>query len=221
MFGLDITDILINIPITLLALTVHEFSHGWVSSKLGDPTPRYQGRLTLNPLAHLDLVGTLLMIFTGFGWAKPVQVDPRYYKNTKRGMALVALAGPLSNFLLTVIGVLCWFGVSLLNAFTDINMSVINALQLFFQTFVYMNAGLMVFNLIPIPPLDGSKVLGMFLPNDIYYKILQYERYCMFIIMALSLTGALRRILVVGIELVVSAVQAPILLLLNFILSFL
>lgn len=209
MFGLDITDILINIPITLLALTVHEFSHGWVSSKLGDPTPKYQGRLTLNPMAHLDLAGTLLMIFTGFGWAKPVQVDPRYYKNTKRGMALVALAGPLSNFLLMVIGLLCWYALIVLGFYVNINESLQNALQLFIQIFIYRNAGLMVFNLIPIPPLDGSKIVGMFLPDNLYYKILQYERYCMFIIMALSLSGMLSRILLTGINFVISVVQTP------------
>ena len=87
MLGFNLLDILINVPITLIALTGHELAHAWVSTKLGDPTPRLNGRLTLNPLAHLDLVGTLLMIFTGFGWAKPVMVDPRYYKNQKRGMA--------------------------------------------------------------------------------------------------------------------------------------
>ena len=97
--------ILILIPLRLLALVVHECSHGYVSTKLGAPTPRIQGRLSLNPLVHLDLFGTILMILTGFGWAKPVEVNPMYYKDRKKGMALVALAGPLSNFILAFISV--------------------------------------------------------------------------------------------------------------------
>ena len=100
----NLTEILIGVPVTLIALTVHEYAHGYVSSKLGDPTPRYEGRLTLNPMAHLDLVGTILMVLTGFGWAKPVPINPMYYKDRVKGMSLVALAGPLSNFLLAVIG---------------------------------------------------------------------------------------------------------------------
>ena len=97
MFGFNFLDILINVPITLIALTFHELVHGWVSIKLGDPTPRLRGRMTLNPMAHLDLIGTLLMIFTGFGWAKPVEVNPMYYKDKKKGMAITAAAGPLAG----------------------------------------------------------------------------------------------------------------------------
>ena len=97
-----IIDTLITVPMVLIALMFHELAHGFVSIKLGDPTPRMQGRMTLNPLAHLDLVGTILMIFTGFGWAKPVQINPRYYKDPKKGMAITALAGPLMNFILAI-----------------------------------------------------------------------------------------------------------------------
>ena len=187
MFGFDIADILINIPITLLALTVHECAHGWVSYKLGDPTPKYQGRLTLNPLAHLEPMGTLLMILTGFGWAKPVQVNPRYYKNIKKGMALVAVAGPLSNFLLAVIGALLLIIISLVVIHIGIELTtgIMAPLIIFLISFIQRNLGLMIFNLVPIPPLDGSKVLGMFLPNSIYYKYMQYEQYCMILVMIL------------------------------------
>ena len=108
MFGYNFLDILINVPITLIALTFHELAHGWVSTKLGDPTPRLRGRMTLNPMAHLDLIGTLLMVFTGFGWAKPVEVNPMYYKDRKKGMALVGAAGPLANLLLAIIGCVIW-----------------------------------------------------------------------------------------------------------------
>lgn len=102
----SLSTILINVPATLIALSVHEFAHGYVSSKLGDPTPRNTGRLTLNPFAHLDIIGTLLMIFTGFGWAKPVQINPMYYKDRDKGMALTAAAGPISNFILAFLGLL-------------------------------------------------------------------------------------------------------------------
>ena len=116
LFRYNITTLLISVPVTLIALTIHECAHGWVSSRLGDPTPRIQGRMTLNPLAHLDIMGTILMILTGFGWAKPVQVNPMYYKDRKKGMALVALAGPLSNLFMAFLAVILQ-GVVLLLAY--------------------------------------------------------------------------------------------------------
>lgn len=201
MLNISPADILIYTPITLMAITVHELAHGLVSTKLGDPTPRYEGRLTLNPLAHLDIVGTLLMIFTGFGWAKPVGVNPMYYKNKKRGMALVALAGPASNFIMAVIGVILAHILGLLNmklgtamygGFTLIILKIL-------QVFIFRNLSFMVFNLIPIPPLDGAKILGMFLPDYAYEKMLQYERYSMLLILLLSGTGVFSRILSTGI----------------------
>lgn len=219
MLDLNIPQILLNIPVTLLALSVHECAHGWVSSKLGDPTPRYQGRLSLNPLAHLDPVGTLLMILTGFGWAKPVQVNPNYYKNTKKGMALVAAAGPLSNFLMAVIGMILLTVFSCITLFMTSGTSVMKIVYMVLQRFILLNINLMVFNLIPIPPLDGSKVLGMFLPNDIYYKMLQYERYSMIIIMLLSLTGMLNNILGFGVNAVIRLITLPFDMIVNLIIS--
>lgn len=210
MFGLDLADILLYVPITLIAITVHEFAHGWVSSKLGDPTPSYEGRLTLNPLAHLDLVGTLLMIFTGFGWAKPVGVNPMYYKNRKRGMALVAIAGPLANFISAFIGVILFYTLTLIRIKTGLQGTLFSALQEIFRLFVIRNLTFMVFNLIPIPPLDGAKVLGMFLPDKIYYTILQYERYSMLLIMLLSLSGTLSKVLSTGIMGVLSIIETAV-----------
>ncbi len=186
MFRFDLWNILIGIPVTLIALSVHELSHGFVSSKLGDPTPRYEGRLTLNPLKHLDLWGTILMILTGFGWAKPVRINPMYYKDRVKGMALVALAGPLSNFLLAVLGVFLQVLFMIIQAKTGVNLNILTTIMYYF---VIRNLAFMVFNLIPFPPLDGFKVLGVIIPRETYYKILQYEQYIMYILMFLCLTG--------------------------------
>ena len=193
MLGYNLLDILINVPITLIALTFHEFCHGWVSTKLGDPTPRIQGRLTFNPLAHLDLFGTILMVLTGFGWAKPVEVNPMYYKDKKKGMALVGLAGPLANLILAVLGTIIWIlPYAILNALgVGMPVWIHSIISVFMYSFVIRNLRFMVFNLIPIPPLDGSKILGVFLNNRAYYTMLTYERYSMIIIMFLSLTGML------------------------------
>lgn len=199
MFNISPADILIYVPITLIAITVHELSHGIVSAKLGDPTPRNEGRLTLNPLAHLDIIGTLLMIFTGFGWAKPVGVNPMYYKNKKRGMALVALAGPASNFVMAVIGVILLYTLSLISGKAGLSGTLTVLIVKILQLFIFRNLAFMIFNLIPIPPLDGAKILGMFLPDNAYYTMLKYEHYSMLLIMLLSTTGAFSKILSFGI----------------------
>lgn len=196
--GYNLLSILISVPITLIALTVHECAHGWVSSKLGDPTPRIQGRLTLNPFAHLDFMGTILMILTGFGWAKPVEVNPMYYKDRKKGMALVAAAGPISNILLAFIGMLLSGVLVLIRYWAGFELALLDTIL---HLFTIRNLGFAVFNLIPLPPLDGAKVLGMFLPNRAYYTMLQYERYCMILLMVLSLTGAFSRIIGTGVGL--------------------
>lgn len=186
MFGFDLWSILIGIPVTLIALSVHEAAHGFVSSKLGDPTPRYEGRLTLNPFVHLDLMGTILMVLTGFGWAKPVHINPMYYKDRVKGMALVALAGPLSNLLLAVLGVFLQVAFIVIQDKTGINLGTLIMIMYYF---VIRNLGFMVFNLIPFPPLDGFKVAGVIIPRETYYKILQYEQYIMYVLMFLCLTG--------------------------------
>ncbi len=202
----SISGVLISVVCRLIAITGHEVAHGFVSDKLGDPTPRREGRLSFNPLAHLDLTGTLLMLLTGFGWAKPVAVDPRYYKDTKKGMALVAVAGPLSNLVMAFIGLLIYAIFFIINAKTGALDTLTSFLQTFSMYFAQTNLCFMVFNLIPIPPLDGSRILGMFLSNRTYYKLLQYERYSLILIMALSLTGAFSRIIGTGVGFVFNGI---------------
>ena len=204
---LNLTNILVGAPITLIALTGHELAHAWVSTKLGDPTPRREGRLTLNPLAHLDLVGTLLMIFTGFGWAKPVGVNPMYYKDRKKGMALTAIAGPCANFIMAFMGVLIGTILLILGSFMNWPSGVISVINYVFYLFAFRNLCFMVFNLIPIPPLDGSKVLGIFLPNRTYYTMLQYERYAIILIMLLSVSGAFDLIIGTGVNAFYSIIE--------------
>ena len=203
---LNLTNILIGVPITLIALTGHELAHAWVSTKLGDPTPRREGRLTLNPMAHLDLMGTVLMILTGFGWAKPVGVNPMYYKDRKKGMALTAIAGPLANLIMAFFGVLIGTALIIAGSLLAWPVWLMDGINLIFYLFAFRNLCFMVFNLIPIPPLDGSKVLGLFLPNRTYYTILQYERYAIILIMFLSFSGAFDLIIGTGVNAVYSVI---------------
>lgn len=196
----DWQNLLIGIPTTLLALTVHELAHGWVSTKLGDPTPKYQGRLTFNPLAHLDLFGTLLMVLTGFGWAKPVQINPNYYKNRTKGMALVAAAGPIANFILAFAGILIGNIILLVMEKSGASYEACRVVVTITFYFAYRNLCFMVFNLIPLPPLDGFKVAGLIIPPKIYYNILRYEQYVLLGIMLLSLSGAFGSIIGTGVE---------------------
>lgn len=179
--------ILIGISI-LISLVFHELAHGYISHKLGDPTPSRDGRLTLNPMAHLDLFGTICMVLFRFGWAKPVQINSQYYKDKKLGVVLVSLAGPCMNFILALIGTLL---MKLLPS---------SVFSIFILYFISVNTSLGVFNLIPIPPLDGSKVLAAILPEDLYFGYMKYEQYGMFILMAILMTGILNPVLNIMVE---------------------
>ncbi len=170
----NIVEILIRAVAVLLAITVHEVSHGYMAYFLGDKTAKSMGRLSFNPLRHLDPVGAICLLLFGFGWAKPVMVNPMYFKKPKRDMALVSLAGPLSNFLLALLAMLSLKLILLTGFGFSSTMTVFYVLQ-FFTTFVAMNIGLCVFNLLPIPPLDGSKIFLPLLPSNLYYDIMRYE----------------------------------------------
>ena len=184
--GQKLTYILILAFCVLFSLSVHEFSHGFAAYAVGDKTAKYSGRLSLNPFAHLDPFGAICLFLFGFGWAKPVPVNPWNFKNKKGGMILTALAGPFSNFLLAFIAMVIYTLLGGLR-FSSASFGFTLA-SVFYELAYYMimiNLGLGLFNLIPIPPLDGSKVLTAILPERTYFKLMDYERYGFIILIIL------------------------------------
>ena len=181
----SLLDAAARVAAVLLCLTVHELCHGLAALSLGDPTAKSMDRLSLNPLRHIDWLGLLMMFTVGFGWAKPVPVDPRYFKDPKKGMALTALAGPASNFMLAFSLILISKGIYLYADYTP----VWNAIYNFLHLTAILSIGLGLFNLLPIPPLDGAKVLGGLLPDRTYFALMRYERYGILVLLALSWLG--------------------------------
>ncbi len=172
--------------VVFCTMPVHEFAHAFVATKLGDDTPRLSGRLNLNPMSHIDPLGAVMILLVGFGYAKPVPVNPRNFKNPKGGMALTALAGPAANILMAMVFMLFMN----LTALASANI-LTSAVFQFFLFAASINVGLAVFNLIPIPPLDGSRVLQLLIPNKYYYKFARYERYIILGVFVLIFIGAL------------------------------
>lgn len=211
MNGADIRSVLPGIIFTvivvLFSLSFHEMSHGFIANKLGDPTARNLGRLTLDPSKHLDPIGTIGMLLFGFGWAKPVPVNTRYFKKPRRDMALTALAGPVSNILVSFVSLILMRVILALSdegSYLFYTSSIygtaelmgkpfgaiaISLLALFFEYSHLLNLYLAIFNLIPIPPLDGSRILFIFLPDRIYFGIMKYERYIMIAMLLLLWSG--------------------------------
>lgn len=192
MLGFDLTTIIANVPALLIGFAFHEYAHAYIADRLGDPTPRSQGRLTMNPFVHLDLFGSIMAVFFQFGWAKPVQTHPQYYKgNPTRSHMMVAVAGPLMNLLIAFIAMFIWvLTLSLLG-----NSSWMPTLSMIMRAIVLMNLGLGVFNLLPIPPLDGFAILEWILPDRFSHFLQTLEQYGMLILMIVLFTDILGTVL--------------------------
>ncbi len=192
--GLSI-DLIINLMVRVFVifcvLPIHEFAHALVAQKLGDQTARLSGRLTMNPLAHIDPLGALMILLAGFGYAKPVPVNMNNLKRGKRKqqMALVALAGPVSNIIMAFLFMFAYCAVFSFANVTEYSMSYY--ISVFLVTAAQINISLAVFNFLPIPPLDGSRILSVVIPDKYYYTIMQYERYIVLLVFVLILTGVL------------------------------
>ena len=197
-----IIHLLLCIPIIFLSLSLHETAHGYVASKLGDPTAKNLGRLTLNPIKHLDPLGFICMLLMGFGWAKPVPINTRYFKKPRRDMAISAIAGPISNLMLAVIfAVLLKLFYMLIpymfqNYPGGLILNILSYTSVFLYYGISRNVSLAVFNLLPVPPLDGSRFFYVLLPQKYYFGVMKYENYISIAIMVLLFVGALDPILI-------------------------
>jgi len=187
-YALDPAVQVILIPVIIFALSFHEFSHGWMAHRYGDPTAKLAGRLTLNPIAHLDIFGSLALYLMGFGWAKPVPVNPQYLANPKRDMMWIALAGPVSNLIVALIsGILLsiFLRTGLIGSQSPLIMVLIMSLQI--------NLVLAIFNFIPIPPLDGSRILEGLIPRKYHNELAKFEYYGPRVLMGLILISMFTR----------------------------
>ncbi len=195
--GMNMKDFIINIllslPALFLALSVHEFFHGYAAYKMGDPTAKHMGRLSLNPMAHFDLIGSLCLLLFRFGWAKPVPINPNNFKDRKKGIIVVSLAGPFSNFVVAIISTVIY---GLYVRFTyHLGIEWVYLIGEMIRNCILLNIGLMIFNLIPIPPLDGSKVLMEFLPYNARRVMYDIERYSFLILILLMNTTVMQKLL--------------------------
>ncbi len=181
--------ILYYIPAALICIILHECAHGFIAYKLGDPTAKMMGRLTLNPIKHIEPIGLVTMVLFGFGWAKPVPVDLRYFKHPKRDMALVGAAGPITNFFIAIFFLLVAAALEAINLYGEVYNDFLQISYNFCYYTAILSIGLGIFNLIPFSPLDGSKILGALLPDKLYWALLRFERYGMILLVGLMLLG--------------------------------
>lgn len=177
--------------LVLVALPVHEFAHAFAAYKLGDNTAKWQGRLTLNPFKHLDIFGTVMLVLCGIGYAKPVPVTPYYFRNPKRGMAITSFAGPLSNLAMAVLALVLYRLGMFIPVIGQLSAIILSMLDILLINFAGINIGLAVFNLLPIPPLDGSNIFAAILPDKWIYTMNKYQQYISIGLFVLLLTGAL------------------------------
>jgi Zn-dependent protease len=202
--------LLLTIPGVLIAITFHEFAHAFAADKLGDDTPRMEGRLSLNPLAHLDPIGSLMLLFAGFGWGKPVHVNPRNYNRTMsmdKADAIVAIAGPVMNFILAIVLTLIYCAIYKFASLSFISSQIGSIIMMMIMFAISINVGLGVFNLIPLPPLDGSKVIKPFLPYNAKMWFENNQRMFEMIFVVLWIVGILSTIISPIIQAVYSGIM--------------
>ena len=188
----DLLALLLTLPAVIVAITFHEYAHAYAADKLGDDTPRMQGRLNLNPMSHIDPVGFILLMFAGFGWGKPVQINPRNFnRNVRRdkGEAIVSIAGPLMNFIIAIVSAIVLGAIYMFAPASFLMNTVGNVIYILLQELVIINIGLGVFNLIPLPPLDGSKIFINFMPYNWRRWIIEHSQIFYYIFLAIWLTG--------------------------------
>lgn len=201
MFDFSLMSIIAGLPGLLIALVVHEYAHARVAYAMGDITPKLAGRLTLNPMAHIDPIGTLMMLVAHFGWAKPVMINPYNFRDMRKGELLVALAGPASNLVVAFISLVAMVILSRIGLYSE-------GTRLVLLLMVIYNINFAIFNMIPLPPLDGSKVLAMLLPGRYAYRLLSLERYSFIILIVLLMTPFLSMILIPMQRLILGIFQA-------------
>lgn len=190
MFDFNILHIVAGIPGLLIAMVMHEYAHALVADYMGDDTPRLMGRLTLNPMAHIDPIGALMLLVARFGWAKPVMINPNNFRSWRKGELCVAFAGPAANLIVAFVALVAQVVFSRLDLFTG------TALQLVLSMIIIYNINFAIFNLLPLPPLDGSRILMCFLPSEWNYRLASLERYSFIILIALMMTPVFSYILI-------------------------